>query len=849
MKQQKVQPRFRRKSLWRRIVTPRRIAVLGVLAALGFGVFTFFYIKYSRILDAKLRGEVYVRTSGIYAQPRTIKTGQNVSIGEVRSYLTSLGYVDAAANADSNRGRYTVAGQTLTVEPGSDAVFDNTQMFPAVQISFSKGGESIVRILDKSTNRAVQTAPLEPELLTTVSNSEHEKRKIVAYEDLPPHLVNAIVAIEDRRYFEHRGIDYRGLARAVWINVTNRELQQGGSTLTQQLVKNMLLTPERTYKRKLQEAFIAIVLETRLSKNDILQLYCNEVFFGQQGNYSINGVGEAAKAFFDKDVRQLTLPECALLAGIIRGPSLYSPYLNPDKSRERRDQVLDAMVEMGFLPGDEADRAKRQGLGVQERRLLANANAPYFVDYLQRELSTAFPGTDLSRQSLRIYSTIDMDLQQAAERAVTQNLASLDKIFAGNKKSGIAPGTVQAALVAVNPKTGEIYAMVGGRDYGASQLNRATEAKRQPGSVFKPIVYAAAIETAFNGNAPEAMTAVTPLLDAPEQFAVKSGEVYAPDNYGKSYSNGPVPMREGLVKSLNVVTVRIADRLGVANVQQVAVKLGLPKPPPYLATALGTTEATPLEVAEAYTAFADLGQRAAPTGIRRITDSSGVTVRALKPELTPAIHPQTAYIITDFMKDVLNRGTAAGARARGFSAVAAGKTGTSRDGWFAGYTPNLVCVVYVGFDDGSQLGLEGSKSALPIWTDFMKAALRMRPELAGDDFAKPADGLVEVDVDPESGGLATPGCISHRTEVFVEGTQPREPCPTHDGSFSAPPPETDEYSTPPFKPPPSEDEKEMEREREKREKERKEKEKKERKKDEDGDRPRRVRDRDDDDDE
>jgi penicillin-binding protein 1B len=493
---------------------------------------------------------------------------------------------------------------------------------------------------------------------------------------------------------------------------------------------------------------------------------------------------------------------------------------------------------MGFISAEDAARAKNEDLGVRERAMLANANAPYFVDYIQRELMNVFPGTDISRQSLRIYSTIDMELQQAAERAVTQNLAALDKAFSGNKKNPIPPGTLQAALVAMNPKTGEIYAMVGGRDYGASQLNRATEAKRQPGSVFKPIVYAAAIESAFGGNAPEALTAVTPFLDAPETFAIRTGEVYEPDNYGKSYSNRPVPMREGLVKSLNVVTVRVADRIGLGQVQQVAVKLGLPRPPPYLATALGTTEATPLEVAEAYTAFADLGQRALPTGIRRVTDSSGVTVRALKPELTPAIHPQTAYILTEFMKDVLNRGTAAGARSRGFSAVAAGKTGTSRDGWFAGYTPNLVCVVYVGFDDGSQLGLEGSKSALPIWTDFMKTALKLRPELAGDEFPRPAEGLVEVDVDPESGGLATPVCLSHRTEVFVEGTQPREPCPTHDGSFAALPPASDEYSTPPYRqPPPPEPERDDDKDK---------KDKKDKKKDEQSDRPRRVKDDDDD---
>jgi penicillin-binding protein 1B len=801
---QKVQPRYRRKSLWRRIVTPRRLAVLGVVAAVGLAIFTFYYFKYSRILDAKLRGDVLVRTSGIYAQPKTIKPGQNFPLAALRSYLTNLGYADNANGGGDGRGYFVTQGSTITIEPGADAVFDKTRMFPALTLAYTKDGGQITRITEKGSNRALQTAQLQPELLTTVSNTEREKRKIVRYEDLPRDLVDAIVAIEDRRFYEHGGIDYRGLARAVWVNVTNRDLQQGGSTVTQQLVKNMFLTPERTYKRKLQEAFIAIVLETRLSKTEIMQLYCNEIFLGQQGVYSINGVGEASRAYFDKDVSQLQLHEAALLAGIVRGPSLYSPYSNAEKALERRNQVVDAMAEMTFVTPQEAEAAKAKPLGVRERRVLANADAPYFVDYLQRELERAFPGTDLSRQALRIYSTIDMDLQQAAERAVRDNLADLDKIFAKRKSEPVPPGTLQAALVAMNPKTGEIYAMVGGRDYERSQLNRAVDAKRQPGSVFKPIVYAAAIESA-SGSAglPTAITAATPFLDAPETFITQTGQVYAPDNYGKSYTNRELPLREALVNSLNVITVRVAEKVGLFQIQQTATRLGLPKPPPYLATALGTTEATPLEMAEAYTAFAELGQRAAGTGIARVTDESGTTVRALRPETTQAMRPETAYIVTDMLKDVMNRGTAAGARARGFGALAAGKTGTSRDGWFAGYTPNLVCVVYVGFDDGSQLGIEGSKSALPIWTDFMKAALRLKPDLAGDAFPKPASGVVEAEIDPETGQLATPACVNHRLELFVEGTQPTENCSIHDGSFSADP-EASEYATPPWQAPPRE---------------------------------------------
>lgn len=843
LKPQKVQPRFRRKSLWRRIVTPRKVAVLGIVAAIGLGIFGYFYVQYSRMLDAKLRGDVLIRTSGIYAQPRTIRAGQGVSVAELKAHFDDLGYADTADAVDPKRGRYTFDDQGMTIVPGTDAIVDGQRVFPAATVAFSKDGSTISRINEPGTNKSLSAITIEPELLTTVSNQNREKRKIVAYQDLPKNLVNAMVAIEDRRFLEHRGVDYRGLARAVWVNVTNGEITQGGSTLTQQLVKNLFLTSERTYKRKLQEAFLAIVLETRLTKDQIMQLYCNEIFLGQQGTYSINGVGEAAGVYFDKDISRLELHECALLAGIVRGPSLYSPYSNPEKALERRNQVLDAMVEMTFATPEEASAAKGRELEIVARRVVANADAPYFVDFLQKELQTAFPGTELSSQSLRIYSTIDMDLQHAAERSVRDNLAALDKIVPDKKTKLANPDMeVQAALIALNPKTGEIYAMVGGRDYEASQLNRATEAKRQPGSVFKPVVYAAAIESAYGSTGlPQPITAVTPFLDAPEKFITAQGDVYEPDNYGKAYAKKELPLREGLVKSLNVITVRVAERIGLYHVQQVATKLGLPKPPAYLATALGTTEATPLEVAEAYTAFAGLGQRARPTGLARVTNGEGATVRALRPDVAPAIHPQTAYIITDFMKDVINRGTASGARARGFSAVAAGKTGTSRDGWFAGYTPNLVCVVYVGFDKGEQLGLEGSKSALPIWTDFMKAALKFRPDLGGTEFEKPADGLLELSIDAESGGLATPNCVSHRMEFFISGSEPKDPCAIHDSSFVEPnPDEGSDLATPPFKLPPSGDRSKSDKDGDKKDKDKKEK--------NNSDRPRRAKDKDDDDD-
>ncbi|HXG65070.1 MAG TPA: PBP1A family penicillin-binding protein, partial [Blastocatellia bacterium] len=616
----------------------------------------------------------------------------------------------------------------------------------------------------------------EPEMMTTFSNEKERKQKPVSFRDLPKDYVNAVLAIEDRQFFEHSGINVRGLFRALMRNVEENELQQGGSSITQQLVKNFFLTPERTFERKLEEMMIAVTLETKLSKQEIFQMYANEIFMGQAGNYSINGVGEAASTYFNKDVVNLTLPEAAFLAGIIRGPSLYSPYRDLGRARARRNQVLDSMAEAGLITPEQAEQAKATELKVQPRRRALNSNAPYFVDYLQQQLSKGeVAARDLARQSYRIYTTIDMDLQRAADKAVNDTLAELDKIFAKRKKNPVPPGTLQAALVAMNAKTGEILAMVGGRDYGQSQLNRAVEANRQPGSVFKPIVYATALNSAYEEAAEEVITPATQFLDAKETFYYAGNKTYEPDNFGHSYSNRFVTLREALTHSLNVVTVRVAEKVGYMKVARMAEKLGLPKPQALPAIALGSAEATPLQVASAYTAFANGGILAEAQTVKRMTNADGVSVVEPKPQTRPALKPEISWMMTSLMQDVITRGTAARARALGFTGLAAGKTGTSRDGWFAGYTPNLVCVVWVGFDDNSELGLEGSKSALPIWAAFMKQAVALRPELGGNSFPKP-DGVASVEIDPTTGLLAVDTCPTRRTEYFVAGTEPTQSC-------------------------------------------------------------------------
>lgn len=773
-----------RQGLLRRIFTPTRLAILGIIALIFLSVFSFFYYKYSKMIDARLRGDVMVRTTGIYATPRTIRVGQSMTIPAIKSYLDGIGYVESTKQADLKRGRYEIKGNTIEIYSSGDAIINGVRQFPSIAVAFGKEGKSISKISDLETKKNLDSTLLEPEMITAISNEKRQKQKLVSFKDLPQDYINAVVAIEDRQFFSHSGINFRGIFRALYRNVEESEIQQGGSSVTQQLVKNFFLTPERTFKRKLQEMMIAVVLETKLSKQEIFQLYANEVYMGQSGNYSINGVGEAASTYFNKDVVNLTLPEAAFLAGIIRGPSLYSPYRDPERAKARRNQVLDSMVEAGVLTEERAQQAKATGLKIQPKSNALNSDAPYFVDYLQQQLTSEFATRDLSRQSYRVYTTIDLGLQRAADKAVNDTLAQLDPIFSKRKKNPVPPGTLQAALVAMNAKTGEIVAMVGGRDYGASQLNRAIDANRQPGSVFKPIVYATALNTAYEDSSEGVITPASVFMDAPETFLYGRGETYSPENFGKTYSNRDVTLRDGLVHSLNVVTVRIAERVGLTKVARMAERLGLPRPRPFPAMSLGTAEATPLEIARAYTVFANGGQLAETRSIKRMTNADGVGIAEPKPETRPVLRPEISWMMTSIMQDVMNRGTAARARSMGFTGTAAGKTGTSRDGWFAGYTPNLVCVVWVGFDDNSELGLEGSKSALPIWAAFMKQALALRPDLGGDSFPK-ADNVVSAEIDPTTGLLATSLCAAKRTEYFIEGTAPSQECDAHTGDEEA----------------------------------------------------------------
>lgn len=758
---------FRR--VLRRLLSAPVLIPLVFVGAIVLGVLVYYWTVFSGRIDNLLKGEVFTRSAGIYAAPKQLRLNESISQEDLVAYLKRAGYVDRSTQADTGRGRFALNGLNVEIEPSSSSSVDGQRQFNRVRVQFAKGGQSISSLSDLDGRGAFQQVWLEPELISSVTGRERAKRKVIGFNDLPPHLIKAITVTEDRSFFDHYGVNVRGIVRAFirrYDSDPNSPIaRQGGSSITQQLVKNLLLSPEQTYRRKVAEAYMSVILETRLNKEQIFALYCNQVYMGQQAGFSINGFGEAASAYFNKDVTNLTLPEAAFLAGIVRSPNRYNPYKDLKTATARRNQVLDSMAETGEITQEEVAKAKATDLVVAPTRgRIDVSDAPYFADYVQNQLGDMIAGNGTA-QHLRIYTTIDMDLQRAAYAALTKQLVALDKIQAKR----FEPGTLQAALVAMNAKTGEIVAMVGGRDYSKSQLNRASDAFRQPGSVFKPFVYATALNTAYD-PVPRVITPATTYMDEPKTFTFDNQE-YSPGNFGDTYSNASVTLRDALVSSLNVVTVDVAMEVTIGRVMNLAAKAGLPKPPrAYPAMALGTNEATPLQVASAYTAFANLGSRTTPIAINRITTGEGVTIASPTTQRNEVMRPDVAFVMNSFMKDVVNRGTASKVRARGLKGVLAGKTGTSRDGWFAGFTPNLVCAVWVGFDDGSQLGLTGANSALPIWADFMQYALNEHPEWGGD-WDMPG-GVEEVEINPKTGELSASGDTEKRTEYFINGTGP-----------------------------------------------------------------------------
>jgi penicillin-binding protein 1B len=746
------------------------LAVVGVVA-LG-GVLHWLGDLEQRV-EARFAGKLFQVPSRVYSGPLLLYPGLDTRQLALTERLARLNY-HPARGRELAPGEYRQRGELLEIERRPFRWAHREDPGGRLGLRLDLGGK--VAELRDAQDRSLSTAELEPELIAVFTGPEGEDRELVSAADVSPWLVEAILAIEDQRFWEHGGIHLRRVLGAALANLRAGKVVQGGSTLTQQLVKNFYLTRERTVRRKLDEAAMALILERNHTKAQILDAYLNEVYMGQRGGVAIHGMGEAALHFFGKQARDLTLAESALLAGIIQGPSLLSPRRHPERARERRDLVLAVMLEIGAIDAAAYESARASELGVVEAPAGATP-APWFVEHVRQELAAAYGEELLQGEGLSIFTTLDPELQRAANRAVETELVRLEQ----EHNWLLRPGTrLQAAVLALAPRTGEILALVGGRDFQESQFNRATQAHRQPGSVFKPVVALAA----FTHPGLPRYTPATRLEDTRLEVELPNGK-WTPENYDGGF-RGEVSLRLAFEQSLNVPVARLGLAIGAQQIVDTARRLGVTSPlEPLPSLALGSFELTLLEATTAYAVLAAEGVVPVPRAYTEVLHPDGRVLEVREREFARAFDPASTYLVTSLLVGAVDRGTARALRERGFEGDIAGKTGTSsdtRDAWFIGFTPDVVIGVWVGFDDGQSLGLSGSTAALPIFAEVLEAA---RGKAAGAAFPRPP-GVIDVEIDPNTGlraALACPG--AH--EVFLTGTAPATDCQGSEAALPAAP--------------------------------------------------------------
>lgn len=780
------------------------VAGLFTLCLLVIGItFTTYYYKYKTVVDERLAKPLFTDTAKIYAAPFEVRVGQKISAESIAEQLRSAGYSEEG-HPVSPLGTYSMNESAITVHPGPQSYHSEESIGT---ISFENGR---VSALAGDQGQAIGAYELEPQLITGLSDANRGKRRLVTFAELPPNLVHAVTSIEDRRFFEHGGVDYFRLAGALRDDLRAGRRREGGSTLTMQLARGFFLTPEKKLKRKIIEIAITFQLENHYSKEKIFELYANQINLGQQGSFAIDGFGQAAQTYFGKDVRQLTLPECATLAGMIQHPSYLNPYRHPERVIARRNTVLDAMVETGSITKSQDEAAKAEPLHLSAMSLDAG-EAPYFVDLVRDQLTQKLGDTAYNSQGLRIYTSLDPDLQRAATEAVAEGMKNVDELVEKRRERLAKAGSTevvpnpQVALVALNPHTGQVLALIGGRNYGMSQYDHAV-AHRPMGSSFKPFVFATAFNSslasaelsspsqdeqqAANAAADSAartavqpvasnvpswhgvFTAITPLNNDLQTF--EGG--YQPRNFhDDSRFLGQVSARVALQMSLNNATVELGQMVGFNNVAELAREAGIKNARGTPALALGAYDATPLDVAGAYTSFANAGLHIDPWMLSSVRSATGEVLQNMTPNAKPILDPRVAYLTTSLMENVINAGTGFEARRRGFTAPAAGKTGTENDAWFDGYSSNLLCIVWVGNDDYSDLKLQGEFAAVPIWAAFMKRAQQLPQYSDMHDFAMPS-GVTILKLDKQTNLLADSTCPEDFYAAFLDGTGPTSTC-------------------------------------------------------------------------
>jgi penicillin-binding protein 1B len=737
--------------------------VLLLICSLGLALYCW---DLSLDIDKRFSGRRWSIPSKALSDSTLLYPGQGVNRSLLLKKLDHLGYRKSSHNPPK-KGEVRVSSSEIEIFLHNlKTPLQFREGFPAlVRLS----GSRIESIVHSRTGEPIPILELEPEELMLFFGPEREQRRLVSIAHVPRHLIHAVLAAEDGRFFEHRGLDPLGILRALYANLRSGDIRQGGSTITQQLAKNYFLTPERTFTRKIKEALMALLIETLYDKNVILEIYLNEIYFGQKESVSINGIGEASVFYFGKPVAELSVSEGAVIAGLIRAPNLFSPYADKNRCRTRRDAVLETMHKHQWLSAEQLKAAMATPLATSGYEAYVR-RAPYFMDYLSRQLASLYPQEALTSLGLSIFTTLDTQVQMAAEDALSRGLKRLEDANPRLKRKE-PEKKLQGAIVVMQPKTGYLLAMVGGRDYGASQFNRITQARRQPGSAFKPFVFLSSLDS---------FTPASILSNEPKTYRINGSE-WRPDNY-TAVPETRISMRDALSKSVNRATADLAMKLGLNPIVNTASLFGFSTPlKPYPSIALGAFEAIPLELARAYCAFAADGVLPNPLSLKDVVGEKDDVLERRHMSVQSVTTPGKAFLITSMLRSTVEQGTARSLKDMGIRFPAAGKTGTTndfKDGWFVGYTPEIVTLIWIGFDDGTSLQAPASVLTLPIWADLMNA---IPQHLSGTWFRTPPDIVVET-VCRESGQRAlASGCTSTLEEFFLAENTPKERCTLHQG--------------------------------------------------------------------
>ena len=727
-------------------------ALAGLLLAAAYTVYLDFTVR------ARFEGKRFALPARVYARPLELYPGLNLSPAELTTELALLDYRELSQPREP--GTYHWSNDTLDLTTRPFVFADGPQAAVSLHVKFANG--QVRALIDRGDSNPLHLVRLEPALIGGIYPGKNEDRVLVKLDDVPGHLVDALIAVEDRRFYSHHGIDPRGIARAV-IATASGDGVQGGSTLTQQLVKNFYLTAERTLRRKFTEMVMAVLLEAHYSKEEILETYLNEVYLGQDGNRGIHGFGLAAPFYFDKPLSHLDISEAALLVGMLKGPTYFSPRSHPKRALERRNLVLAEMAEEGVITEQQLRSAKATSLGVVDRPPRGTSPYPAFLNLVYRQLMRDYRDEDLRSEGLQIFTTLDPRVQHSAESALSQRLTRLEKA------RGMQPGTLQAALIVTSTQNAEVQAVVGGRDPRFEGFNRALDAQRPIGSLIKPVVYLTALQE------PQSYTLATLLDDSPLVLQQPGTDDWAPQNYDKEF-HGEVPLRAALVNSYNVPTARLGLALGVSRVMANLRRLGIDRDlPEYASSLLGSNTLSPLEVAEVYQTIAGDGFRTPLRAIRAVLTAEGEPLQSYPLNVEQEIEAAPLYLLTAALQDVVREGTA---RELGAYLPAdlgiAGKTGTTddfRDSWFAGFTGDRLGVVWVGRDDNGPTGLSGASGAMTVWGDMM-AGLNPAPLILPEP-----ENIERVWIDPASGLLSDAGCRDAVELPFITGSAPTESAP------------------------------------------------------------------------